>query len=336
MSDALPTVYVAGINAVLQAAAAKSVDSRQLALDAAINPDLLQLVGERIPVEDYRRVFDLAEARTGDPGLGLAVGHITFFTGMNLHLYMSTICRTLKEYLNVIPSTIKLHGDVGRVLIRPKGDYIRLEWHPEDWVDTSWRCLVDAMLSAAAMIVGAICALPVPVRAAEFSYARPADCRSLESVFGRELRFEQPVSCLYFDREAVHLPLIDLDYELSPDFKALPESLFEEPDQADIFLRDTRDTMRRALPGGELTIDILAEQMSISRRTLQRRLNERDTSFKELLLGLREELSLRYLGDGRLAVTEIALLLGYSDQASFSNAFKAWRGCSPTEYRKSR
>jgi len=91
--------------------------------------------------------------------------------------------------------------------------------------------------------------------------------------------------------------------------------------------------MRRALPGGGLTIDSLAYDLGVSRRTLQRRLSALDSSFKQLLQDVREELSLRYLDDPRLAITEIALLLGYSDQASFSNAFKAWRGCSPSEYR---
>ncbi|MDH3993112.1 MAG: helix-turn-helix transcriptional regulator, partial [Gammaproteobacteria bacterium] len=59
-----------------------------------------------------------------------------------------------------------------------------------------------------------------------------------------------------------------------------------------------------------------------------------DSSFKQLLQDVREEMSQRYLDDPRLAITEIALLLGYSDQASFSNAFKTWRGCAPSEYRQ--
>lgn len=320
--------------AVVQAAAALGVDSTALLRDAGINSDLLRAPGERIPLAQYLALYQMAVERTDDPDLGLYVGHIIYFSGMNLHLYMTTICRNLKEYFNVIPSTIRLRGDTGRVLIRPKGDFIRLEWHPLHDETRRWRPLVDEMLKSSAEIVNAICALPVPVLAAEFSYAAPDDTRALKRAFGTNLKFGCDVSCVYFAREAVRYPLVDLDFELGKDFWATPQSVFAEPDGVDPFLRDTRAAIRRALPGGELTIDSLSVEMGISRRTLQRRLNGLDSSFKQLLQDVREELSRRYLDDPRLAITEIALLLGYSDQASFSNAFKVWCGCAPSEYRQ--
>jgi AraC-like DNA-binding protein len=319
---------------VVQAAAALGVDSASLLRDAGINPDLLRAPGERIPLAQYLELYHMAVERTADPDLGLYVGHIIYFSGMNLHLYMTTICRNLKEYFNVIPSTIRLRGDTGRVLIRPKGDFIRLEWHPLHDETRRWRPLVDEMLKSSAEIVNAICALPVPVLAAEFSYAAPDDTRALKKAFGSNLKFGCDLSCVYFAREAVRYPLVDLDFELGKDYWATPQSVFAEPDGVDPFLRDTRAAIRRALPGGELTIDSLSVEMGISRRTLQRRLNGLDSSFKQLLQDVREELSRRYLDDPRLAITEIALLLGYSDQASFSNAFKVWCGCAPSEYRQ--
>lgn len=330
------TVYVSSPNAVLQVASALGLDSATLAAAAGINTDLLRIQGERIPVDQYFTLCQLVSKACERPDLGLLTGRVNYFTGMNLHLYMTTVCRDLKEYLNLVPSTISLRGDLGRVLIQADKQRFRLEWHPLEPGYRLERCLVDEMLSSAAAIVGGICALPVPVLGADLSYPRPACTRSLEQAFGSQLRFDCEVSCLYFPREAVNYPLINLEYELGEEFRALPESLFEQLDDADPFLRDVRSAMRRALPGGELTIDSAARDLGISRRTLQRRLTERGHSFKGLLQALREDLSCRYLDDHRLAVTEIALLLGYSDQASFSNAFKAWRGYSPTEYRNKR
>lgn len=318
----------------MQAASALGVNVNQLLHDAGIKPELLRVPGQRIPVTRYLALYRLACERSGDPDIGLHVGHIIYFSGMNLHLYMTTICRSLKEYFNVIPSTIRLRGDTGRMLVRSQGEHIRLEWHPLHEETRCWRPLIDEMLKSSAEIVNAICALPVPVMAAEFSYAAPDDTRALKRAFGPNLKFGCEVSCLYFPREAVRYPLVDLDFELGRDFWTGPEFLFAEPDGVDPFLRDIRAAIRRALPGGGLTIDSLSLDLGISRRTLQRRLSKLDASFKRLLQDVREELSLRYLDDPRLAITEIALLLGYSDQASFSNAFKGWRGCSPTEYRQ--
>lgn len=334
MSSGGGSVFVLCLKAVVQAAAALGVDSAQLLRDAGISEELLNAPGERVPLAHYLELYRMAVERSGDPDLGLYVGHVVYFSGMNLHLYMTTICRNLKEYFNVIPSTIHIRGDTGRVLIRPQGDFIRLEWHPLNAETAAWRPLVDEMLKSSAEIVNAICALPVPVRAAEFSYPVPDDTRALKRAFGPNLRFNCDISCLYFPREVVRYPLIDVGFELGGDFWAGARSVFEEPVNLDPFLRDTRIAIRRALPGGTLTIDSLAVELGISRRTLQRRLSALGASFKSILQEVREAQSRRYLDDPRLAVTEIALLLGYSDQASFSNAFKGWCGCAPTEYRQ--
>lgn len=334
MSTGSGSVYVLCLKAVLQASAALGVDSAALLRDAGISEELLRAPGERIPLARYLDLYRMAVERSGDPDLGLYVGHVVYFSGMNLHLYMTTICRNLKEYFNVIPSAIRIRGDTGRVLIRPQGDFIRLEWHPFNAETAAWRPLVDEMLKSSADIVNAICALPVPVRAAEFSYPAPDDTRALKRAFGSNLKFGCAVSCLYFSREVVRYPLIDVGFEPGVDFWAGPRSVFDEPASVDPFLRDVRVAIRRALPGGALTIDTLASELGISRRTLQRRLSVLGSSFKKMLQDVREEQSRRYLDDPRLAVTEIALLLGYSDQASFSNAFKSWCGCAPTEYRQ--
>ncbi len=328
------SVTVQCLKAVVQAASALGVDRAILLREAGISKDLLNAPGERIPLAHYLELYRMAVELSGDPDLGLYVGHVVYFSGMNLHLYMTTICRNLKEYFNVIPSTIRIRGDTGRVLIRPEGDFIRLEWHPLNAETAAWRPLVDEMLKSSAEIVNAICALPVPVRSAEFTYPAPDDTRRLKQAFGANLKFGCAVSCLYFSREVVRYPLIDVGLELGGDFWADARSVFEEPATVDPFLRETRIAIRRALPGGDLTIDTLAVELGISRRTLQRRLSALGSSFKKMLQDVREEQSRRYLDDPRLAVTEIALLLGYSDQASFSNAFKSWCGCAPTEYRQ--
>jgi AraC-like DNA-binding protein len=328
------SVYALGPKALIQAANALGVDTALLLKDAGISLDYLQDSTQRIPLGSYLDLYRMAEERSGDPDLGLYVGHIVYFSGINLHLYMTTICRNLKEYFNVIPSTIRLRGDMGRVLIRPDGDYIRLEWHPLDERTLGLRAIVDEMLMSALEIVNAICALPVPVRAAEFSYSAPEDTRALERAFGKNLKFGSEVSCLYYPREVLRYPLVDLSFELNSEFCAVPAGVFGSDAEDDPFLRDSKAAIRSALPSGTLTIDTLAEELGVARRTLQRRLSAHGSSFKQMLQDVREEQSRRYLEDPRLAITEIALLLGYSDQASFSNAFKVWCGCAPSEYRQ--
>ena len=87
------------------------------------------------------------------------------------------------------------------------------------------------------------------------------------------------------------------------------------------------------LPEVGVTIDKVASKLNASRRTLQRRLTDRGTNFLKILQEVRSCAVIRYLSDNRLAISEIAFLLGYSDQGSFSNTFKNWHGISPRDCR---
>ena len=87
---------------------------------------------------------------------------------------------------------------------------------------------------------------------------------------------------------------------------------------------------------GRPVIEEVARYMKISSRTLHRRLQERDLVFKELLQKTRQQLAQQYLKEERLTLSEIALLLGYSEQSAFSRAFKQWLGITPLRFQKSR
>ena len=182
------TVYSSCLNAVLQAASAAGVDRAVLLKEARISPAILSIPGERVPLAQFVSLYESAEKHCDDPDLGLKVGRVIYFLGLNLHLYMTTICRNLREYLNVIPSTINLRGDLGRVLIRPDRDFIRLEWHPLNPSTGAMRLLSDEMLASSALIVGSICALPVPVMAAEFNYRSGGEWRRSRACNGRRER----------------------------------------------------------------------------------------------------------------------------------------------------
>ena len=141
MSLRAGSVYVPCLKAVVQAAAVLGVDRKKLLVDAGVNPEQLKAPGERIALSRYLSAYRMAQERSGEPNIGLLVGHVMHVNSMNLHLYMTTICRNLKEYFNVIPSTIRIRGDTGRILIRPEGEFIRLEWHPGNGETAAWRPL---------------------------------------------------------------------------------------------------------------------------------------------------------------------------------------------------
>jgi AraC-like DNA-binding protein len=91
--------------------------------------------------------------------------------------------------------------------------------------------------------------------------------------------------------------------------------------------------LKELLPSGEPRQDDVAERMNMSLRTLQRRLGEFDTCYRDVLNDTRHELALSYLGSHQYSVGEIAFLLGFSEVSAFTRAFKRWTGASPREWR---
>jgi AraC-like DNA-binding protein len=72
----------------------------------------------------------------------------------------------------------------------------------------------------------------------------------------------------------------------------------------------------------------------VSRRTLQRSLEARGTSFRHVFRAMRCELSLTLLSRRGIRMNEAAESLGFSELSSFSRAFKKWTGMSPQAFRR--
>lgn len=95
-----------------------------------------------------------------------------------------------------------------------------------------------------------------------------------------------------------------------------------------------RFALLQMLPSGESSIDEVAKRLSMSKRSLQRRLQEEGAAYQDLLSNLRKELAQHYLSRSRLSSGEISYLLGFHDANSFIRAFNRWTGTTPGEYRR--
>src|SRR5205085_1097468 len=94
-----------------------------------------------------------------------------------------------------------------------------------------------------------------------------------------------------------------------------------------------REVIVRKLPDGEPRRDDIANELHMSERTLQRRLEEERTTFVELLDDTRRELADQYLGRLHMSLAQAAYLLGFADQSSFFRACRRWFNLSPGQYR---
>lgn len=87
------------------------------------------------------------------------------------------------------------------------------------------------------------------------------------------------------------------------------------------------------MPTGRCTLRMCAAAMGISPRTLQIRLEAKGESFTEMVEERRAAIARQLIALGDLSMIEIAGLLGYAEQSSFSRAFRRWYGASPQQVR---
>ena len=88
------------------------------------------------------------------------------------------------------------------------------------------------------------------------------------------------------------------------------------------------------LPSGPISLERVAARMNMSTRSLQRRLRDEGTTFRNLVDEVRRKLAEKYIREPGISLMEVAFVLGFSVYSSFSRAYKRWTGMSPGEGRR--
>lgn len=108
--------------------------------------------------------------------------------------------------------------------------------------------------------------------------------------------------------------------------------------RGDVLPRTMTDTVAALLApvigATELDLDAVAGKLKVSRRSLQQHLNAEGTSFRDISLGVRIRQAQRLILASREPMAQVALAVGYSDQAHFTRAFKMLTGSTPDEFRR--
>lgn len=90
---------------------------------------------------------------------------------------------------------------------------------------------------------------------------------------------------------------------------------------------------RRLLPTGQCSAEAIADQLDMHPRTLQRRLAAEGLRCHDLIERERRAQAARYLAQPGLYLSQIAVLLGYSEQSARNRSCRRWFGMTPRQYR---
>jgi AraC-like DNA-binding protein len=180
-----------------------------------------------------------------------------------------------------------------------------------------------------------LAAAPVRILAVRFTHRAPSDVSPYQRWFDAPVTFGARFTELVLPRSAMDTPLASADPNLLAILTRHADTLAAKDRSKPPVTREVERVLRAALRSDDGDIDPVARRLGLTARSLQRRLKEEGTSFKEVREHVRHELAMRYL-DEDLAISEVSFLLGFSEPSAFFRAFKRWTGATPLENRAQR
>jgi AraC-like DNA-binding protein len=326
------TVPIASARRVVAAAAgrARAVD---LCDAVELEPAALDDPSARLPLSQLAGMYEAAARLTGDDSFGLHVGSRVDPCSFGACGYIAANSATVGQAFSRLPRYLPLWTAGAGFRLEAEGRGARLSWEYFDHSIGETRHDCEMTLSAAAGI-GFLGARDWRPREVHLQHAPPRrDAGEHRRLFRAPVHFRMPTSGLVLDKAALDAPIRGADPRLGAmlaayadrELVAAPESLVGR----------LRAGLRAAVSDGRPSVSLLARRLGIGPRSLQRRLAEEGTSFRELLGAVRRELALEYLRDRRMPIATIADRLGFADATELQRAFRAWTGLSPGRYRRS-
>ncbi len=99
-------------------------------------------------------------------------------------------------------------------------------------------------------------------------------------------------------------------------------------------IQQIEELIARQLANGDCSLAGIAQQLAMNERTLQRRLEAQQVRFSDILDRVRRSQAQEFLAQPALPLSEVAILLGYSEQRSLSRACHRWFGKTPAALRE--
>ncbi len=150
-------------------------------------------------------------------------------------------------------------------------------------------------------------------------------------VFGLTPEFGASRNSLVFDPSIVHERLPQADEHTTALAQAQCRDMLDRQRARVGLSGQVRDLIVAHLRQPPSVAEVAAS-MSMSERTLRRRLAVEGTSVRTLVDEVRATLAAEFLASGSLSIAEIAERLGYAELSSFSQAFRRWHGVSARTY----
>lgn len=335
------TVAAGVARGLLDLAVAKGANRQVLAQRAALDVSVLEDQDKRVPFASYVALMRAGKELCGDPALALHYAEEIDLSEVSIVGLLGHTSATMIDAFAQLNryGQLVVEVEVEGVAAADRFQLLPSPINGELWlVDTRQRpndCPELTESTFARMVCGTRRFGDTPfVKAVHVTHADPGYRAEYERIFRAPVLFD----C---DRNAMLIDAAWLNHRIALSPRYVFGILSEHAQALLTNLENSKTTRGRVecvlmpvLHTGAAGMDTVASQMGLSRQTLFRKLKAEGTTFEKVLDELRHALARHYLGGKKVSVNETAYLVGFSDPAAFSRAFKRWTGFSPRDARQ--
>ena len=295
-----------------------------------------EAVGDQDSFVSYRSVVTALEAAAAATGADDFGRRLATRQGLEILGPLGVAARTagttgaalqaIEQYMTVYSPAIAI-----TVTAPPRSRMAELEWRIVVRRSPPHRQAAELALGVALRVLQLLAGADFRPRSVQLRHQPLGDPAAYRAYFGCPVEFAAERYAFRFPAAVLSRPLAD-----DGDVHALAQqylSTIAVP-TASATADTVAELVRHKLPTGTHDLDVVAGQLALHRRTLQRQLAEQGTSFAALVDQVRRDEAERYLSETDMPLGQLAGLLGLSEQSALSRASRRWFGMPPKQVRQ--
>jgi AraC-like DNA-binding protein len=291
------------------------------------NPD------SRVPTSVAMALLARSVEQTGDSNLGLHLAERAQLGSFDVHFFAMASSPTLGAAYERLCRYQRLIHETSRVDLEI-GDKRAVLRHQLAGGAAAPRQTAEFLLAAWVRAGRVITGVEWAPDEVHFVHPAPSDATEHARFFRTHVHFAMGENALVLSSRLLKTPCTRADPALVAVLDGYAADRLEYMPQSNSIADRVRTILVDELRGGEPTATRLAARLKMSVRSLNRLLAADNTSYQELLDGLRRQLAERHLAGQQMSISEVGFLLGFSELSSFHRAFKRWTGRTPAQFRQ--
>lgn len=296
---------------------------------ANISPAYTSQDDSPIPFYQELRLFEMAAKYFSEPDICVKLAEKQSLSALGpaaSHLHADN---TVAEAIHSLQDNLHLSVEAVRLELTAS-DTIAL-WQV-NWIEQTIGASPYAQDHSAALmciIMKALCGDQWKPRAVYLEHTETTDLHRYHRFFGAPIAFDSHFTGLAFDPKCLAMPTC-----LKAKTKTKHQTQHTVKNILANLTQQVKGVITLLIDNDDCSIEKVAEHLCMSKRTIQRRLHEDDTNFKDLVNQVPREQAVQLLKNTHYSLAQVSAMLGYSQLSAFSRSFKRWYGISPQAWRQ--